>query len=310
MKILIVMNPRARRGIGRGFFKSLKEKLGDPQIDLCYGTSPKSVRATVATAEIDGYDMVIAVGGDGTVNEVINGMAGCRVPLGIIPAGTANDLANHYGLPHDTQKAIEILSRNNICELDLARVNGRYYSTAGGIGLPSEVADTVNSIRVRGGLGRFLARVLGSLVYIFVTLRAISRRKNQHNIVAISCNGRTRVMDALAVMVANQPRLGKRFKMSPDANNHDGLLDICLIENSKNRLQVLGLFVRILRGTHVNLPWVSIFRAARLTIRSEKPEAYFGDGEILDEKLLYDIEVRPRALRLLVPSLSGARYAH
>ncbi len=301
MKILVIRNPHAKIK-GRGdVCRALKNAVPESHIDLCYTASPDHARSVAASAEIDGYDIVVAVGGDGTVNQIANGLAGTRVSLGIIPAGTANDLARHYGLPGAVSRAAEIIAQNHVREIDLVGVNGRYYATAGGVGLPCQVAGDVNDLRNRGAWGRMAGRVFGSLLYIGATLRAIAGWKNRHNVLMVTCNGRWRVFDALAVMVDNQPRLGGRFRMSPGAHNDDGFLDVCLIENSKSRMQVLDLLMRTIWGTHVRLPWVSTIRTTRLTIDSERPEPYFGDGEIFGITRHFEIKIAPGALKLLVP---------
>jgi diacylglycerol kinase (ATP) len=133
----------------------------------------------------------------------------------------------------------------------------------------------------------------------------MSRKKRRHNHVTVYHDGLRYGIDALTVMADNLPFLGGRFRMSPGADPSDGSADLCLIENSKGRLEVLNLLWRVMRGTHAGLPYVSLRRVGQLAIDCDNQQAFFGDGEILQEAMHFDLRVLPRALKLIVPAKDG-----
>jgi diacylglycerol kinase family enzyme len=113
--------------------------------------------------------------------------------------------------------------------------------------------------------------------------------------------GHSLTTEALALMVNNQPFVGKRFLMSPGAVNRDGLMDICVIENSRSRKEVLSLLVKTLTGRHIDSSAVRTWRTRSLTIQAESSEPYFGDGEIFIHAPEFKIEILPKALNMIIP---------
>lgn len=305
MKIKVIINTKVRDYSRERLTRLIGDCLSSHQLDF----SPTAYRGHATwlarSAAAAGYDTIVAVGGDGTVNEVINGAAGRDVTIGIMPLGTANDLAAFFGIPRNIHRACEIIQRRTTQETDLLCVNGSLYATSGGIGLPCEVVDFANAIRSHGRTGRLLRRLLGRKIYVLATLLAVSRKKRHHNRVTIYHDGLRYGIDALTVMADNLPFLGGRFRMSPGADPSDGVADLCLIKNSKSRLEVLSLLSRVMRGTHEGLPYVSLRRAGQLTIDCDNLQAFFGDGEILQEARRFEVRVLPGALKLIVPAKDG-----
>jgi diacylglycerol kinase family enzyme len=117
----------------------------------------------------ENVDAIIAVGGDGTINEALNGMIGTEVPLGIIPCGTANDLAHHLGIPTDLENAVSVIGQGRTQRIDLIRVNDWYMATTGGIGIASIVIQSLERIKY-SNLGRRLASTLGGAIYLLTLL--------------------------------------------------------------------------------------------------------------------------------------------
>lgn len=301
MKTVVIINPGSGKGKTKGLDSALRSALSDIHPETHRTSYPGQGAEIARRAVEDKVDTIIAVGGDGTVNEIINVIANKNIKLGIIPYGTANDLATLNNLPSKIDEACRIIVNGNFREIDLISVNGSYYATSGGMGLPCDVTGLANSMKNRSAVGKTLANVLGSRIYIFAVIAALFNKVKKDNILRLRYGNRSVKLNALSVMVDNQPFLGKNIFMSPGALNDDGLFDTCLINNGIGRLRILYLLSRILKGTHISLPYVEAIKTNRLTIISERPISFFGDGEILHRDSTFDIKLIHKALKLIVP---------
>jgi YegS/Rv2252/BmrU family lipid kinase len=301
MNIKVIVNPQALNGRDKYLQALLQEQFGRYVVRIEKTTCPRHATDIARRAVKENVDTVVAVGGDGTVNEVVNGVVGTDVGLGIVPAGTANDLASLHKIPTDVEAACEVIRERHLQKVDVINVNGWYYVTAGGFGLPCEVASIANTIKSSGTVGKLLGRVLGSHVYILAVLCALINRKRRNNLLNIRWDGGSLNVDPLWLMVDNQPFLGKTFLLSPGAANDDGVFDICLIEGSKSRLQILRLLVETLAGTHIYGASAKTWCTGELIVNAKKPLPFFGDGEIVKESADFRIAIVPGALNVVVP---------
>ena len=146
MKIKVIINPCIRRSLIRNINDNMKIYAGC-HYNIEYTNYPHHARAIARNAALNGYDIVLAAGGDGTVNDVINGIAGTDTALSIYPAGTANDLATYYGITKDFYSITDSTAEYVYHYPDLINVNGVFYSTCGGLGLPAKVVQTACIIR-------------------------------------------------------------------------------------------------------------------------------------------------------------------
>jgi YegS/Rv2252/BmrU family lipid kinase len=268
-------------------------------VEICETQYPRHATELARAALLAGVDTVIAHGGDGTVNEAVNGLIGSRTALGIIPAGTANDLASQYDLPASLEQACSNFRQPRIELLDVIEVNGWHYVTGGGVGLPCEVARIANGLKGSNGLRSLLGRLLGSGIYVVSLLFALMNRKDDSNPATVQYGNTVLRGDFLWLMAENQPVIGRRFVMSPQAVNRDGLLDICLVENHKSSLEILSISHKVTKGTHVGLDSVTTAQSHELSLSFEKPVAFFGDGETIEPRREFRLKVIPRALRLI-----------
>jgi diacylglycerol kinase (ATP) len=301
MKIMVIVNPRSKRGSDGHLQSSLKEGLRKSHAEISKTAYPGHATQIAQRAVRRGFDTVVAVGGDGTVNEVLNGIVGSEVALGVIPTGTANDLASHYRIPGDLNQACEVVRRRRVHRTDVLSVNQRYYLTAGGTGLPCDVASIANSIKSHGAAGRLLGRILSTRLYLVAALWAVAVRPRLHNPLEIHCLGQSFAADTLSLTISNQPFLGGRFMVSPSAADDDGRFDVCLISNSKNRAQILSILLRVLSGTHTHSPSVLSWKARELVVSAQQPLGFFGDGEVIQTASKFRIQILPGALNLIVP---------
>jgi len=155
-------------------------------------------------------DLIIAVGGDGTVSEIVNGITGSKTALGIIPTGTANDLATLYRIPTDINAACKIIKQCNTKEIDIINVNGWNYITGGGIGLPTEVARISEVIKSNKIYGNLFKHTLGSKVYILAMIFALIKLNKFLNYVEIYNNEKVIRIKTLFMVINNQSFVGMR----------------------------------------------------------------------------------------------------
>ncbi|HWR83822.1 MAG TPA: diacylglycerol kinase family protein [Candidatus Deferrimicrobium sp.] len=302
MRAKVIINPRSRRRGLTQIESDLRRLLRGHSLDI-ERTQYRGHAVHIArVAAADGYDRLIVAGGDGTINEALNGLVGSNMALGVIPAGTANDLATHYGLPHNTRKACRIISAGHIRRADLIRVNGWYYATVGGVALPSDVIAKAQQIRSWRFIGRVLPRVLGSQLYALSLALTFNRSCQRTSKLVLTSGGRKMYVDAFSLTVANQPLLGRRFIVSPEAATDDGLLDVYIIANNCSRFARWQTVIATTRGKQHNRVNVTMLQAPGLTIESSHPVTFFGDGELLLTGSRFKVEVIPNAVSILAPA--------
>jgi YegS/Rv2252/BmrU family lipid kinase len=305
MKVKVIINPKSINGDKNHLKKVLEEKFSHSLLGI--ERTAYSGHATHITRRAieENIDTIVAVGGDGTVNEVLNGIVGTEVALGVIPTGTANDFACLYHIPNDVARACDVIREQCLVRADVICVNERYYVTAGGMGLPCEVVSLANRIKFSSLAGKLLSQFLGSKIYLLAVLFALAKKTKKDHFFDVRWDGGSLSMDSLALMIDNQPFLGRNFLMSPEAVNNDGLFDVCLIENSKSRVQILSILIKVLTGNHVNSASVRQWRTPELTIQAKISMPFFGDGEIFGKASEFRIKIVPKALKVIVPKMSA-----
>jgi len=302
MNLHVIINPRSKLARNEQALAIIKGKFGAFLHGITETTCAQDAVEVARYAARNDSDTLVVAGGDGTINAVLHGLAATGVALGVIPGGTANDLASLYELPSDVGAACDVILRRRLRAIDLIGVNGSYFVTGGGLGLPTKVAAHANAIKSRGGLGAMLHGMLGSRLYVMSAICALLRHSYENTPLAIRWDRGSRTADCLSFTVNNQPFLGRHFFMSPQAANNDGLFDVCLIENSQSRVQIAAALTRALRGSHITLPSVTSWRAQELVVRAEKPLPFFADGEQLQTADVFTIKIFPQSLNLIVPA--------
>jgi diacylglycerol kinase (ATP) len=243
--------------------------------------------------------MVVAVGGDGTVNRVINAVGTKNIPVGILPRGSSNDLADALGIPRDFRQACQVIKAARMADIDLISVNGTCFATCGGIGLAADVSARANQWRKGRSRISSLARALGRKVYPLAVLRELLGGWRPPEARIVSQEGCWQIA-WFSVLISNQPNFGG-FSASPAACNRDGFADICQMESPGRRGRMFWISLQTLRGRADNCREVSQRRAQEATIVARDPVPFFGDGEILEQGRFFRIQVQPRALWVVVP---------
>jgi diacylglycerol kinase (ATP) len=296
-RLKVIVNPIAGRGYGAQAAPLIAEHLRSlgAVFDLVPTRFAGEATALAERAAAEGYDIVVAVGGDGTSHEVVNGLMSNdhRPILGCIPAGSGNDFATMNGAPSDLRAACELLIRGQTRPLDLGyvEIDGHYrayYSNAVGIGFDALVTmEATNHHRLRG-----LA------LYIPVVLKTIFQSM-QPTRMQIVCDEETIQKTTLVTIVANGPREGGTFFVAPQARTDDGLLNLMMTENM-SRLGMLAMVPRFMNGTHVQHRAVATRLSRRITISSPDPLYVHVDGEIPCEPAhRIEVQVVPACLQIL-----------
>ncbi|MDR3515889.1 MAG: diacylglycerol kinase family lipid kinase [Azospirillaceae bacterium] len=247
-----------------------------------------------AAAAAEGFDAVVAAGGDGTINEVINGLVshpGRCLPLGIVPLGTANVLAHELCLPRDPVALAALLAGTPPRTIHVGRVNDRHFSMMVGVGLDALV---VEHLKPR------LKRWLGKGAYVIETAIQLLRLRPVRYRVVID----GRVEEAAAVVVAKGHFYGGRFVCAPEASLGDPLLHVCLFRGA-GRLAALRYTVGVVLGLIGRMPDYAIVKASRVRIDAVAGGSIQADGDTITH-LPLDISVAPRPLFVLAPAPQDA----
>jgi diacylglycerol kinase (ATP) len=296
MRSILIINPISGQGWARASQPRIVKRLGEHgRLEVFETRCAGDAEAAAADAIKRGIGRVIAAGGDGTINEVINGIAGADVEFGIIPLGTANVLARELSIPlEDAEKACDVIEAGNVRVMDLARAGDRYFAVVAGIGFDAAVVDRVD---------RDLKDLLGPAAYGVATLSELVYHKGKR--FALTMDGATYETDASLVVVANVSKYAINIKVATDAVCDDGLLDICLFESgTAQRATFLSQALRlILTGSHDGDPTIRCFRAAHVKVECEPTALVQLDGDVVGQTPI-EIQVAPKALKVLAPKES------
>ena len=292
---LIIVNPTAGAGRAGRMIPWLRQRLEQrPEVNLHVTRRAGEAESLASSADRAGHDRVIAVGGDGTVQEVVNGLlAGPGVELGIVPAGTGNDLARSLGLPAEPASAWKAAMGRHARRVDAARArNGagqeRWFASAAGIGFDAQVAAAM--VRRRGWQA-------GRAGYVLTTLAELRRFGNRP--VTITLDDETFSQSVLFVAIANGAYYGGGMRIAPEAKPDDARLDICVVGDI-SRLTALREMPNLYRGTHVRNPAVSMHTAQTVRIEGGPSTLIHLDGEPFGGLPLH-IRVAPSWLSVATP---------
>jgi len=238
----------------------------------------------------EGFGIVVAMGGDGTLNEVVNGIASSAATLGFIPAGTGNGFAYTFGLANgEVSKACRVLTQGNVRTVDLCNANGRLFINSAGAGFDAEVEHMANvwGKRYFPGYGAYVASILRQLT-------AFSPRE-----MVIEVDGREIYAKAWTVAVANARYFGGGLMIAPTAEFDDGLLDVYIFKETSKAV-FLRLMLRVMTGDHVSHPAVEFHRAKRVKLNSPQRIAVQIDGELVGS-LPQEFSIAEPKLKMLLP---------
>ncbi|HEX6123165.1 MAG TPA: diacylglycerol kinase family protein, partial [Ktedonobacterales bacterium] len=287
---VFILNPASRHG--RRIRRPLERALTGGHGELALTDARGAAERLAAQAALSGR-AIVAVGGDGTIAEVANGIlaSGASVPLGIIPAGNGNDYAYRtLHLPADLPHALEIALTGTPVAMDVGQVNGRYFVNALGVGIDANIAAAAEQMKN-------IPLLRGQALYYAASLRELLFHYDRCPELTIAADGRSddRRLYALAA-VSIGPTYGGGFQINPGADPRDGLFDVCTIWKPK-RSRALRLLPMVEKGQHLSEPEVKRFHAREVVLESAGTINAHLDGEIM-RAARFEASLLPR--RLLV----------
>ncbi len=299
MRVMMIINPVAGTKTVQKTAVKISKKLIDSgiaeKVDVFKTEKEGDAYRKALELKSGDYDCVIAVGGDGTVNEVFYGVvkSGSDIPVAVLAAGTVNDFAYSIGLPNDCDGFCKMLSQGRVEKIDLGLCQGRYFANVLAGGVLSEVAYSVSHTK---------KNKLGKLAYYIDGVRIISKKAKQTEKLTFEYDGKVLVVDTFLFLVSNTSSVGGFRKISPIAGVNDGLLDVCIIKKV-GMLGILPLFIKMRRGKHTNHRKIIYFQTDKINIFCSQESKQFPldfDGEKNGE-LPATVECVPQAIRLFVP---------
>ncbi|WP_418791955.1 diacylglycerol/lipid kinase family protein [Phosphitispora sp. TUW77] len=290
MEVVCILNPAAGRGSAPRKWKQVMGNLAGREfkIETLTTTGPGDAARLAKQVIAQGARIIIAAGGDGTVNEVAGAAAGSDVKVALAPFGTGNDLARGLSIPRRTSDWADSFPSFAVRKLDLGLVNGKYFINQAGFGFDARVGHKVNT-----GIG-FLTGKPAYLAAVASCLRDLSPVETE-----LLVDGVTIHQKVILAAFANNVFIGGGLKLAPSAIPDDGLLDLIVIGDI-SRLELLKSFPMLFSGSHIKHPAVSMWRGKTFSLNSDRREYGHIDGEIYETDLL-EINIKPGCLNFLVP---------
>ena len=284
-KTLVILNPAARSDKASRLRERIAALSGGASMRLT--SEAGDARRIAAEAVREGFEVVIAAGGDGTLNEVVNGIGGSTVRLGILPVGTMNVFATELGIPQgNLERAWSIIEQGNVVEVDLPKANDTHFIQLAGVGLDAEVVRKTTADS---------KKALGPLSYLLTLVQVAAHKPSR---VMLEAEG-GRISEGSFALIGNGRLYGGPFPVFQRASLFDGLLDVLVFQN-QSHWDVVRYFQAIAFGTHPQLPDVEYFQTSTLRVTSSGDVPVELDGEVAG-MLPCLFSVCSQKLRVLAP---------
>jgi YegS/Rv2252/BmrU family lipid kinase len=292
MRGLVICNPRAGRPGNEGSIAAAVDILRGAgwSVDLESSAGPGDVTRLAEQATREDMDAVLVAGGDGTLNEAVQALAGSDTALGYLPYGTVNIWAREIGLPIDPVAAAGALIGSRQETIDVGYANGRAFLLMAGVGLDGEVVRRAQSVE------RHKQR-FGVLPYVAVGLSTVPLYRGAD--MELRYDGVIRRVQALMLVVGNTRLYAGRYQLTPQAVMNDGWLDLCIVKG-KGPLALVRQSLPVLLSRKITYSDVEMLRVRELIVDSDEPLPFQVDGELAGMAPVR-FSVRPRALRVMVP---------
>lgn len=291
-RILFIINPIAGGGRDLARFEQIIDRVlkkydqeieHEVQVTTARGDAVEKAKNALNRQ----YNLVVAVGGDGTVNEVACALVGSEAALGIIPIGSGDGIARGLGIPLTLRRAIRTLCQGRIKKIDVGLVQGRYFFAVAGLGFDAVVGKMFDESPVRGALPYFYFGIREFFNYEPVEYQL----KFENQVIR---------KKALILTVANLNQFGNHAIIAPSAKPDDGLLDICLIKDI-NAFRAAVSLPKLFTGNLVNSKYYEYFQTREVEITRPFPAPIHVDGEVFDGPASVTIKLLPKALSVIIP---------
>lgn len=298
MEILFIVNPVAGKGKSNSVVKNIKEKMMAFNVPykIKMTTRKKEAEEIAKNAVCNGYKKIVAVGGDGTIYEVVNGIVGSKALLGVIAAGTGNDFVRTVGIPNDLEEALKTIVYGKTRAIDCGKVNNRYFVNVASIGLDAEIVkETENIKQYLSGSGAYIGGLLKTL-FTF-------KYKDIH----MNIDGMKKKKNITLVAVANGKYYGGGMKIAPMADIEDGDFQVCVVDKV-SKLKLMGVFPKIFSGKHVHCDEVGLYKGRQVNINSQESLSINLDGDIIGKSFDIRFEMIPKGIKVLVPEYKNKTF--
>ncbi|WP_395534612.1 diacylglycerol/lipid kinase family protein [Neobacillus thermocopriae] len=305
-EIYFIINPSAGNGRCLNIWQKIEQTLIQENIHFHAFFTEYRGHATKIASQIavihDHPKLVIAVGGDGTLHEVLNGIKNHKnIKIGLIPGGSGNDFSREFQIPQDPLDALKVLLRlrkDRPAFIDIGKImfqdgTEHYFINNMGAGFDALVAYKVNHSKVKSILNKL---GFGRLVYVYFLLKELFLYKT--NTIDLMIDGtKSTFKQTWFVTVSNQPYYGGGMKIAPDAAPDDGLLDITVVYQL-SRLKLLLVFMTVFWGKHIHFKEVKTFRGKTIKIQSRSTMFVHGDGEFIGYTPLH-VDIQCKGIQIL-----------
>lgn len=292
MKYAFILNPAAGKGRDPAVFETAVQRVMDPsgfpyrlQRTERRGHAPELARA----AQAEGFDVVVAIGGDGTVNEIARALIGSTVTLGLIPKGSGNGFAREFGIPLDPAAACRALLTARPLAIDVGRINDESFFNVAGFGLDAQIAWAFETSQAGGRRG----------IWPYVTSGIREFFRYRPTPVTLRHDGGETMVSPLLVAIANGKQYGSGAQIAPRAVINDGLLHLAVVEQAP-WYRLLPALPKIFSGTFVDAPFLRTILTRRFSVEFSGDQPYHIDGEVRRAPALR-ADILPQALRFLTP---------
>jgi len=287
--VLFIINPVSGTGKKKNIERLIGEELDQNRYiaSIQYTEKPQHAAEISRKAAQEGTDIVVAVGGDGTVNEVATGLVGTETALAILPSGSGNGLARHLGIPMKLRQAIGVLNRGRILPIDTATINGEIFVNIAGMGFDASVAKKFATAGKRG-------------FSTYFRITAGSYRNYQPKQYRLEIDGKVIRRRALLISFANSSQFGNNISIDPAASVSDGLIDVCIV--GKMPFWKLLLLAPLIFLKKIDLTrYIEIIRAKEIVVKRKKGKSIHLDGDPMKMGKELTIRVNPLSLKVVVP---------
>ncbi|MFD1771398.1 diacylglycerol/lipid kinase family protein [Sphingobacterium suaedae] len=286
-RILFVINPISGGKKKTAFNKQVLEVLDLEKFDPTFKITdhPNHAYELGKSAILEGYDAVVAVGGDGTINELGSAILGTDMPLGIVPEGSGNGLALYLGIPLNESAAIRRINRFDTVEVDTGEINGRNFFNIAGLGFDASVSDHFATETIRGPIG-----------YLRSAINVLSNFKP--SIYRLVIDGKEYRKEAFMISVANSPQYGNNAYIAPQASINDGILDVCIVKRFPLYLLPKMVF-HLFNKSADQSEYVEIIPGKKIEIVRDGKGPVHVDGEPVEMGEKLEIAIRHKSLKII-----------
>lgn len=300
MKGLFIINPSSGK---QNIESTLREIMANlvlnqitSHIDVFYTQKKNDAKNRAAQLKPGEYDYVVSVGGDGTLNEVTNGLilSGSNTPLAIISAGTVNDFATYMKLPQTAENFCRMIEEFQTKKVDIGKVNNEYFINVLAAGMLTDIAYKVPKDK---------KAVLGKMAYYLEGVKEFPKQLAQNMTLSFHSKEFNDTLDIMLFLVTNSKSVGGFADAAPLASVSDGYLDVLILKKMDLLFEAPDLIIKWFQGDHPKHPAIEYFQTKELSVLPTEKTAEIAidyDGEILEEGLPIDISIIPEALNLII----------